>query len=168
MCLVPYWDDKFHGGIVKRFASNVMFITAYELAQRYIGVKEISGNSNHPLVSWWLSLCGFDINAPDEIPWCSAFVNGIAWELRLPRSKSAAARSWLNVGVPVQLSQAIPAFDIVILKRGDNPALGHVGFYAGTEDGNKVILLAGNQSNSVSLEKFNIPDILGIRRLSNG
>ena len=66
--------------------------TAFDQAQRYIGVREIAGEKDHPLIRWWLSLCSIQ-EAHDEIPWCSAFVNGIAWELRLPRSRRLWARS---------------------------------------------------------------------------
>ena len=82
-------------------------MTAFDIAQRYVGIQELPGGKNHPLISWWLSLCGFELDSPDEIAWCSAFVNGIAWDLRLPRSKSAAARSWLTVGESVLLADAV-------------------------------------------------------------
>lgn len=137
----------------------------YDLALRFIGIKELV-TLNHPLIQWWLSLCGFSLNTPDEVPWCSAFVNGIAWELRLPRSKSAAARSWLNVGIPVFMHDAHVG-DVVVLKRNDNPAQGHVGFFAGNE-GSNVIVLGGNQHDSVCLSKFPQGDILGVRRIYNG
>ena len=54
----------------------------------------------------------------DEFPWCSTFTNYIAWPLRLPRSKSLRARSWLLVGKPTSLENAVAGFDVVILKRG--------------------------------------------------
>jgi len=100
-------------------------ITAFSLAQRYIGIKELTGTATHPLIGWWHSLCNDRYDTPDEVPWCSAFANGIAWELRLPRSKSAAARSWLTVGQGVQLKDATADFCTVILSRGDGtqPAL---------------------------------------------
>lgn len=145
-----------------------MEITPYALAQRYVGIAEISGETNHPLVSWWLSLCGFNLQSPDEIPWCSAFVNGICWELRLPRSKSAAARSWLNVGAPISITAAQVGFDVVVLSRGTNVAQGHVGFYAGqTQEGgyDRVQLLGGNQHNTVCVESFEKSKIVGVRRL---
>lgn len=150
-----------------------MEITAYELAERYSGIKEFPGGRDHPLVQWWLSLCGFSIDSPDETPWCSAFVNGIAWELRLPRSKSAAARSWLAVGIPVPLDQAEVGFDVVILKRGAGPqpgperldAPGHVGFYAGREADGSILIRGGNQGDSVSVARFRSDSILGVRRL---
>jgi len=150
-----------------------MMITAYDLAQRYIGIRELAGDHQHPLIQWWLSLCGFALATPDEVPWCAAFVNGIAWELRLPRSKSAAARSWLTVGRPVALMEAEVGYDVVILSRGEPPqppatviaAPGHVGFFAGLAIGNQIELLGGNQHDGVCVEAFPIERVLGLRRL---
>lgn len=147
-------------------------MTAFDLAQRYVGVKELGAGADHPLIQWWLSLCGMGHDAVDEVAWCSAFANGIAWELRLPRSKSAAARSWLAVGRAVLLSEAWPASDVVILSRGGGgqpgadviAAPGHVGFFAGT-DGDKVLVLGGNQGDAVTVAPFDRERILGIRRL---
>lgn len=149
-----------------------MQITAFDLAQRFVGIAEIAGAKDHPLVVWWLSLCGLK-DSKDETAWCSAFVNGIAWELRLPRSKSAAARSWLTIGRPVTLQEAEAAFDVVVLKRGTGSqpgpevlnAAGHVGFFAGRDGSNRVLVLGGNQGNAVSLEPFDPKNILGVRRL---
>lgn len=140
-------------------------MTAYERAQRFIGIKEISGEKNHPLIQWWLSLCGFSLDTPDEVPWCSAFANGVAWDLRLPRSKSAAARSWLSVGTPVELHDARPENDVVILSRGTSTVQGHVGFFGGVA-GDFIHVLGGNQGDCVCLETFPISRILGIRRLA--
>ena len=154
-------------------SARVIQITPFELSQRFVGqVLERQGSADHPLIQWWLSLCGFGLDAHDEVPWCSAFANGIAWELRLPRSKSAAARSWLTVGQAIPIEQAIVGFDVVILKRGTGVqpgpevlnAQGHVGFYAGNGDG-KLFILGGNQSNGVSIANFPASSLLGVRRL---
>lgn len=151
-----------------------MYVTPYKLAERYTGVKELSGTKHHPLISWWHSLCKMALDSPDEIPWCSSFVNGICWELLLPRSESAAARSWLNIGLPIAIEDATPGFDIVILKRGKGPqpgpevtigASGHVGFFAGFDPDGRLLLLGGNQSNGVNIGRFDPADILGVRRL---
>ena len=146
--------------------------SAYELAQRYVGVREVPGTASNPQI---LEMLRLDTNWPqdDSVAWCSAFVNYIAWMLRLPRSKSLMARSWLNVGEVIPLESAEPGFDIVILKRGSGnqpgpevlDAPGHVGFYAGV-DGTKVLVLGGNQSDSVSLAPYPKASILGIRRLA--
>jgi uncharacterized protein (TIGR02594 family) len=149
-----------------------MNLTAFDLAQRYTGIQELPGGKNHPLIQWWLSLCGFGMDSEDEIAWCSAFLNGIAWELRLPRSKSAAARSWLNVGTPVPLEQAQVGFDVVVIQRGTAPqpgpevinATGHVGFFAGLE-GDLISILGGNTGDAVNVGRFNKSRLLGVRRL---
>lgn len=145
-------------------------VTPYDIAQRFIGVKEVPGISSNPLI---LAMLRLDQTWPesDEVPWCSAFVNWVAWLLRLPRSKSLLARSWLLVGRPVNIEEATPGFDVVVLSRMGSPAgpdvidaPGHVGFYAGREPG-KVIVLGGNQLDSVNLSCYSSSRILGIRRL---
>lgn len=148
-----------------------MNITAFDLASRFIGTKEVAGTSSNPLVLAMLKLDGA-WPADDEVAWCSAFLNFITWELRLPRSKSLAARSWLGVGEAVRLEDAKAAFDVVILKRGPEPqpgpevvnANGHVGFFAGLQGG-LVNILAGNQGDAVSVAPFAATRVLGVRRL---
>lgn len=152
----------------------VMNITAYDLAQRFIGIKEVPGNQHNPQVLAMLSL-DTSWAVEDEIPWCSAFVNYIAWLLRLPRSKSLAARSWLGVGQPIpNPTSASAAFDVVVLSRGPTPqpgpevldAPGHVGFFASQDTIKGLIyLLGGNQGDKVSVAAYPARNILGIRRL---
>lgn len=146
--------------------------SAYEIAEQYIGTKEIAGVADNPLVVAMLKL---DAGWPesDEVPWCSAFVNWIAWQLNLPRSQSLRARSWLNVGTAVSLGNAEQGMDVVILKRGkgEQPgpevikAPGHVGFYSyhGLE---YIHLLGGNQGDKVSIGKYKMEDVLDVRRLA--
>lgn len=138
------------------------------LAQRFVGeVRELPGDQHHPFVQWSHMLCSLGSEQPDETPWCSSFVNAVCWMLRLPRSKSAAARSWLGIGQGVDLMAARPGFDVVVLKRGSNPAAGHVGFYAGYDNATRTVeILGGNQGNNVSIAKFKADDVLGVRRLA--
>lgn len=149
----------------------MMPITAYDLAQRFVGVREVPGAGSSPQVLAFLRL---DQSWPagDDVAWCSAFANYVAWLLRLPRSKSLAARSWLTVGVPVELDAARAGFDVVVLKRGAGQqpgpdvlkAQGHVGFFAGLE-GDDVLVLGGNQGDQVSIDRFPRTKVLGVRRL---
>lgn len=154
---------------------KVIEMTAFDLAQRLVGeIKEIPGTQDSPFIQWCLECCsGFGPDEPDETPWCAAFVSRICWMLRLPRSKSAAARSWLNYGTPVPIEEAKPGFDVVIIQRGEGPqpgpevtsgAPGHVGFFAGHE-GELLSILGGNQSNSITVARFPKSRLLGIRRL---
>lgn len=145
-------------------------ITAYDLAQRFIGIHETPGVASNPLVVAMLRLDD-DWPQDDSVPWCSAFANYIAWLLRLPRSKSLRARSWLGVGTPVKPEDAAPGFDVVILNRGTgllDPTVlhgpGHVGFFAGW-DLARILILGGNQSNAVNVAAFDATQVLGVRRL---
>ena len=147
-----------------------METSAYRIAERFVGVKEVAGAVHNPQIVAMLRLDTPAINS-DEIAWCSAFVNYVAWLLRLPRSKSLAARSWLTVGTPVPLSEAKTGQDVVIIRRGTthgpevvSGAPGHVGFFAGLE-GDRILILGGNQGNQVSIARFPAEDLLGIRRL---
>jgi uncharacterized protein (TIGR02594 family) len=144
-------------------------VTAFDVASRFIGVREVPGKKNNPLI---LSMLKLDGAWPehDEVPWCSAFVNFIAFILGLPRSRSLRARSWLGVGLAVDLAKV--GFDVVILKRGGGiqpgpevlDAPGHVGFFAGREPG-KIAVLGGNQGDMVSVRLFDESRLLGIRSL---
>lgn len=148
-----------------------MEVTALDIAETYLGTEELSGPGSNPIVLGWLRE-----TAPwpggDDVPWCSAFVHHVAARLRLPRIKSLGARQWLRVGTPVDLSDAQPGFDVVVLKRGSGnqpgpevvDAPGHVGFYAGRTPG-QVSVLGGNQNDAVSVARFPVADVLGVRRL---
>ncbi len=148
-----------------------MNITAFDIAQVFVGTEEVGGAMDNPQI---LAMLKLDNNWPDgdEVPWCSAFVNYVCKLLRLPRSKSLLARSWLSIGKEVGLANAKVGFDIVVLKRGsgDQPgpenqtASGHVGFYAG-QSGDFVQLLGGNQGDSVKISSYEISRILSVRRL---
>lgn len=148
---------------------------AFLQAQRYIGIKEVPGQSSNPEI---LAMLRLDNSWPanDEVAWCSAFANKIAWSLRLPRSKNLAARSWLMVGEPIPLNAAEAGFDVVVLKQSEaDPGpeelkfRGHVGFFAGLEtlgDGSqRVHVLGGNQGDAVSVTSFPASRVLGVRRL---
>jgi uncharacterized protein (TIGR02594 family) len=136
-------------------------MTAFELAERFVGVTETAGHIANPQV---LAMLRLDAPWPDDdaVPWCSAFVNYVCWLLRLPRSKSLLARSWLKVGLPIQLEQAHAEDDVVIFSRGDG---GHVGFYAGVQ-GDDVLILGGNQHDEVCVAPFARANLLGVRRLA--
>ena len=148
----------------------------FAIGSRLVGTAELPGGEDHPMIQWALMLSGFGSHASDETAWCSAFVNLLAYLTGSQRSHSAAARSWLKVGVDWPLMQA-ELGDVVVLKRGDGPqpgpevldAQGHVGLYAGAGDGpdgaGLVKLLGGNQHDQVSVSTFHVERILGIRRI---
>ena len=143
-----------------------MFVTPYQLAERFIGIQEVPGSGDNPQIMAMLKLDG-TWPQHDEVPWCSAFMNYVCWLLRLPRSKSLAARSWLDVGHAITIDEAKPQYDVVILNRPPNPESGHVGFFSGVDE-SKVYLLGGNQGNTVKVSGYDDSRIIGLRRLYDG
>lgn len=150
-------------------------MTPFDLASRYVGViKEIPGDHDHPFIQWCFSLCGMDPETHDEVAWCSAFAQHPAFELELPRSGSARARSWLNVGERVPLLEARVGYDLVVLQRGAGPqpgpevidAPGHVGYFAGRKEG-LVMVLGGNQGDRVSVATFTPWNVLAVQRIGH-
>lgn len=126
-------------------------------ARRYIGLHEIAGARNNPIIlRWWTA-----IRAPftnDETPWCAAFVGGILEESGIRSSRSAAARSYLNWGQKL----ASPAVgSIVVFERG--PSTGHVAFVVGRDAVGNLMCLGGNQSNMVCIEPKPRSRVLGYR-----
>jgi uncharacterized protein (TIGR02594 family) len=148
-----------------------MNITAFDIAQRFSGIQEVGGSVDNPQI---ISMLRLDNDWPenDEVPWCSAFANYVCWLLRLPRSKSLRARSWLTIGKGIHIDDAVAGFDVVVLKRGkgEQPgpevlkAPGHVGFYAG-RFGSFIEVLGGNQSDTVKISRYPVKSLLGVRRL---
>ena len=146
-------------------------ITAFDIAQRFINIAEVDGAVSNPQVLAMLRLDNPSIS-DDDTPWCSAFVNYVAWLLRLPRSKDLIARSWLKIGYAVEAQSAMVGFDVVILKRGigNQPgaevfnAPGDVGFFAGWQD-EKILILGGNQGDRVCVAPYPFERVLSIRRL---
>lgn len=143
---------------------------AFDLAQRFVGIEEVGGQVDNPII---LSMLTLDASWPDDdsVPWCSAFANYVCWLARLPRSKSLRARSWLTVGRGISLDDAEPG-DIIVLQRGAGQqpgpevieAPGHVGFYAG-RFGDFIEVLGGNQSDTVKVSRYPKSKLLGVRRL---
>lgn len=139
-----------------------MNVTALTIAQRFVGLTESAGVVNNYAIMAMLQL---DVQWPssDEVPWCSAFINYVAWLLGLPRTRSLAAISWLAVGSKIELADAKPGWDVVVLSR---PGGNHVGFFVALA-GDHVVLLGGNQSNSVGVGSYPVAHVEGVRRLYN-
>lgn len=148
-----------------------------DCARRFIGIREVAGAKANPIILAMLQLeTGNAWASDDSVPWCSAFVDWIAFVLGYERSKSLAAASWLTVGQHVEPLDA-QLGDVVIFKNhlsvlqpGQNPAalVVHVGFLASTIMAADTIVYCcgGNQADAVSIAGFYRSAVLEIRRLS--
>jgi uncharacterized protein (TIGR02594 family) len=137
-----------------------------KIAAEELGQKEITGPANNPAILNYAKESGFNWVSDEETPWCSIFMNWVAKKAGLQYSHNANARSWLNVGHPVD--QFPEPGDIVIFWRDQRDSWkGHVGIFLGfSADGKRVYCLGGNQGNQVSITAYSKDNVLGYRRLS--
>lgn len=147
---------------------------AFRYALGELGEREIRGEEDNPRIVEYHDYTTLDANN-DETAWCSAFVNwacakgaGCAnarsWlEFNLPGAGKANARSWLQYGVRALEPER---GDIVVLWRVRPDAWqGHVGFVCEPQDGlGNVLILGGNQGNSVSIKPYPLSRVLQYRR----
>lgn len=135
-----------------------------QVATKELGISEIGGSRHNDRILQYSDEIGISWIDDDETPWCSVFMNWVAMKCGVKRSKSAAARSWLNVGMAVENPE--PG-DIVVYWRGDpNSHQGHVGIFFGySADKTRVYTLGGNQNNSVSISAYPADRVLSFRRL---
>lgn len=142
---------------MSQYVPTWMLIAQQELTR---GVHEIPGPESNPRILVYHAATSFQATS-DEVPWCSSFVNYCLQHAGYEGTRSAAARSWLTWGEPID----DPRYGaIVVLARGKNPAQGHVGFLTGhRESDDKILLLAGNQNDAVSIAAFDPPRVLAYR-----
>jgi uncharacterized protein (TIGR02594 family) len=118
------------------------------IAKNEIGVKEVKGSKHNPIIIKYHQATSLEAKT-DEIPWCSSFVNWVINKSGYTGTNSALALSWKTWGVEVEK----PLYgSIAIIEYGEGR--GHVGFVLGVQ-GNFVLILGGNQKDSVKVSKFN-------------
>jgi uncharacterized protein (TIGR02594 family) len=138
-------------------ASPPWLTVALQEARR--GVFEVPGDGHHPRILDYHATTTLAASA-DEIPWCAAFVGWCMVEVGIHPTRSAAARSWLPWGRSLGDIPALGA--VAVLSRGAPPS-GHVGFYVGHSNPREILLLGGNQSNSVCIRPFPTSRVLSYR-----
>ena len=119
-----------------------------DIALNRMGTAEVPGPGNNPDIVEWLK----SVNLPgeDKIPHCSAFVNWCIEQSGLPGTKNGMARSWLNWGFPL----VKPVLGcVVVLRRGVDPRLGHVGFFL-DEFGGFIRIIGANQKDRVGVNAY--------------
>lgn len=149
--------------------------TCRDMANRYIGTRELPGGRHNPLVVGMLQMFATWVR-DDETAWCGAFAGFVAFsqgfEVPGPEKWSPLrARYWLTTGDAVPLSNA-SGNCVVVFKRGRGyqpgnnvlDAPGHVAIYESHDD-RHVTVIGGNQRNRVSRARYPRSDVLGVRRL---
>lgn len=131
------------------------------IAKKYLGQREIKGPQHNPHVLRWNKALGTGIS-DDETAWCGIFVGGVLAEdgRKAAIVKSpASSRAWMNSKVRLDR----PAYGcIVVFWRGDPKGwTGHVGFVVGRDRAGNLMVLGGNQGDTVSIKPFSRSRVLG-------
>lgn len=130
------------------------------VAKAEIGVKEVAGSGNNPRILEYHSATTLNAKM-DEVAWCAAFVNWVLKQVGIQGTDVAAARAFLSWGEEI----SEPEYGcIVVLKRGKQAWQGHVGFVVG-EKAHTIMVLGGNQADSVCIREYPKSDVLGYRRV---
>jgi len=128
------------------------------LAEKEIGVTEVPGPVDNERIEEYLRTTTYPVpdRYVDEIFWCSAFVNAIMTWAGHRGTNSAWSQSWLEWGVPVQ-----PRYGaIVVFSYGGGR--GHTGFVH-EADASGLLVLGGNQADSVNISRFGYGRVVGYR-----
>ncbi|MCG2419956.1 TIGR02594 family protein [Aequorivita sp. F47161] len=136
-----------------------------KIALGELGQKEIKGADHNERILEYQEMTGLDFGN-DEVAWCSIFANWVALQANLPRSNSAMARSWLNVGEKTDWPQ--PGDIVVFWRISRSSAFGHVGFFLGyTKSGKSIYCIGGNQDDEVNIQTFPITKVVEFRSLKD-
>lgn len=128
----------------------------YLIARKEIGQKEVVNGSNPRIIEYHMvtSLKATD----DDIPWCSSFVSWVFENCDPPikSSRSAWAKSYMAWGKTLDK----PKVGCVCVFTRDKG--GHVGFFV-AEFPDSIMVLGGNQNNSVNISEYSKANLLGYR-----
>ena len=143
-------------------------------ARGLIGTAEKAGKDSNPkIVEMWRTAFGATgqteqlknaVWHTENTPWCGGFVGHVLAKAGLahhiPKS-FAMARSWLRMGTKLNK----PAYgSIVVFWRGSpKGASGHVGIVVGKDRHGNLMVLGGNQGDSVNIKPFSKNRVLGYR-----
>lgn len=148
--------------------------TLLDVMESRLGIQEIPGAKNNPVILEWFAAVGHPEIKSDETSWCSICVGSAAVEANLPIpavNVNMMARSWLTWGVEVKPENIQPG-DVAIWPRGDPKGWqGHVNVVKEVLPSGKIKCIGGNQSapagggDAVTITKAtDLKGALGFRR----
>ena len=130
----------------------------YEIALKDMGIHELPGVEADLRVLEYHKHTTLKATS-DEVAWCAASMCCWLEEAGIEGTHSARARDFLKWGE--EIKEPIQGC-IVVLKRGKNPAQGHVGIYETSKAG-LIKVYGGNQHDSVCYAWFPKTDVLSYR-----
>lgn len=127
------------------------------IARPLVGLEEIPGPQHAPeILAMWRAIKRSGIQS-DEVPWCAAFVGACLERAGIRSSRFESAASYLKWGV--RLDGPAHGCVVVFSREGG----GHVGFVVGIDRAGKLLVLGGNQGDSVNVKAFPVDRVTGYR-----
>jgi len=140
-------------------------MTPFDIARGYLGTTEGPGPLDNPVIMEMYTSVGQPHVEHDSVAWCAAFVGHCLEKAGVRSTRKLNARSYLDWGVPVEVSDARQG-DIGVIPRGTSGWQGHV-FFIDRIEGAWVWGLGGNQDDAVNVKRYPASKLLGIRRAGN-
>ena len=146
--------------------------TLLEVMQGRLGIQEVPGGGNNPVIVGWFKAIGHPEVHDDETSWCACCMSSACLEAGLPMpptNVNMMARSFLTWGVAVKLDDIQPG-DVAVWPRNNSPWQGHVNLVEKVLASGKVQCIGGNQGglvggDAVTRAKARDPkEALGFRR----
>ena len=162
---IPYAARR--GQILALAAKKLVAKSPYEFAkdELLLNIGEVPGASDHARIVLYHSTTNGGA-APDEVAWCSSFVNFCVEQAGLTGTDSKAARSWKNWGKAVPKTDWRVGDIVVFWRTAPTHWQGHVGFLVDWS-GSRPHVLGGDTGNRLSIATpYPYSRILSVRRPS--
>jgi len=132
-------------------------------ASQYIGLQEIKGEEDNPIIVQMFKDIGHGWVKDDETSWCACFINWVAFQVGCQMSGKLDARSFLNTGTNTNYPK--PGDIVVLWRESRNSWKGHVTIFVGFTKAGNIMCLGGNQKNEVNITEYTSNRLLGFREL---
>jgi uncharacterized protein (TIGR02594 family) len=157
-------DGFMHGAFLRAVSGGLPLppgpnVTPLSIARAELAcnVAEIPGDRHNPRIVLYHGTTSGGA-APDEIPWCSSFVNYCVEQAGLRGTDSKWAMSWHDQEWSTDATADPREGDIAVFRRRKGSSTGtvvggHVGFWL-ADRGERLLLLGGNQSNRINITEY--------------
>ena len=139
----PAWADN------NRHVERERRLKLIKSAERWLNVRELTGNNDHPMIARSMELCGLPGNK--GYPWCASSQSEIFYFAEIPAIRSARAKDWFKKNViwkssrgPIPRELLIPGM-LVGYYYPRLGRIGHIGMLVGW-DNNNLFVYEGNTS----------------------
>lgn len=128
-------------------------------AKKFLGTKEVPGTKDNPTILrfWKEGKISWQADH-DETAWCAVFHAAIYERIGIRSQRDSWSQGWKDWGEKLDS----PIYGCTVIFRWDASS-GHIGWYVGRAKSGRMLILGGNQSNSVTITEFSDDKVLAYR-----